>query len=169
MAADQLQQLRDIHLPDPPGWWPPAPGWWLVALLLMAALVWLIRRARSAQRRRRPLRRARRLYAGVYQRYQRGELSGREYLDQSNEVIKRALIHGLGEREARRASGEAWLALLDRHLDEPVFTRGPGRLLGNARFQPHIDSDAAAVHPLLEKLLERLLARLAPHTRGSSP
>lgn len=30
---DPLAQLRDIHLPDPIGWWPPAPGWWIVAIL----------------------------------------------------------------------------------------------------------------------------------------
>lgn len=156
MAADPLQQLRDIHVPEPPGWWPPAPGWWLLALAVLAAAVWLLWRQRLAARRRRPVERARRLYADVYRRYQEGEISGREYLDESNEVLKRALIHGLGEQQARRATGEAWLELLDAHLDEPAFTRGPGRLLGDARFQPRLAADVAALHPLLERLLGRL-------------
>ena len=158
MAADPLQQLRDIHVPEAPGWWPPAPGWWLLALLVAAACAWLIWRARQAQLRRRPIVAARQLYADVYRRFQRGELGAREYLDQSNELVKRVLIHGLGEREARRASGQAWLELLDRHLAEPAFTRGAGRLLGDARFQPRLEADAAAVHPLLERLLGRLAA-----------
>lgn len=155
-AADPLQKLHDIHVPAPPGWWPPAPGWWLLALLAAAALAWLVWRLRAAEQRRRPVLRARRLYTRVYARYQSGEIDAREYLDQSNELVKRVLIHGLGRVEARRATGQAWLELLDRHLDEPAFTSGPGRLLGNARFRPALDSDAAAVHPLLERLLTRL-------------
>lgn len=164
-AADPLQKLRDIHVPDPPGWWPPAPGWWLLALLAAAALVWLILRLRAAERRRRPIRRARRLYADLYQRYQSGEISGREYLHACNELIKRVLIHGLGERDARRATGRAWLELLDRHVDEPAFTLGPGRLLGNVRFNPRLAVDVAALHPLIE----RLLARLTAPRPGASP
>ncbi|HET9483332.1 MAG TPA: DUF4381 domain-containing protein, partial [Xanthomonadales bacterium] len=47
-------QLRDIHLPAEPSWWPPAPGWWLLAILVIAALVFLVR---FAWRKRRELRR----------------------------------------------------------------------------------------------------------------
>jgi hypothetical protein len=32
-------ELRDIHLPPPPGWWPPAPGWWVLAALLSIVIV----------------------------------------------------------------------------------------------------------------------------------
>lgn len=43
-----LDQLRDIHQPTPPPWWPPAPGWWLVATLVLGTLLatgwWLYRR-----------------------------------------------------------------------------------------------------------------------------
>ncbi|WP_058635645.1 DUF4381 domain-containing protein [Aureimonas ureilytica] len=49
----QLAQLRDIHLPQPIGWWPLAPGWWaliaLVCALSAAALVWTWMRRRSAR------------------------------------------------------------------------------------------------------------------------
>lgn len=158
MAPDPLQQLRDIHVPEPPGWWPPAPGWWLLAMLALVALAWLILKARAARRRRLPIRRARRLYGDLYGRYRRGEISARAYLHHSNELLKRVLIHGVGDDRARRASGRAWLELLDRHLREPAFTQGPGQLLGDARFRPRLRGDVDALHPLIE----RLLARLAP-------
>jgi len=49
----ELAQLRDIHLPQPIGWWPLAPGWWaliaLVCILSMVALVWSRMRRKSAR------------------------------------------------------------------------------------------------------------------------
>ena len=43
-GAELAAQLRDIHLPLPPSWWPPQPGWWLIALALLAACLWWLRR-----------------------------------------------------------------------------------------------------------------------------
>jgi hypothetical protein len=165
MAAESLQQLRDIHLPPPPGWWPPAPGWWLVGLLAAAACAWLIWRVRMMVRRRRPLRQARRLHAQMFQRLQDGEISGRDYVHQCNELLKRVLIHGLGEDAARRVSGAAWLDLLDAHMGETAFSEGPGAVLGNARFRPEVQVDASAVHARVESLLARL-TRQATRVRG---
>lgn len=58
-AADPLEQLRDIHLPEAIPWWPLAPGWWLLAFLtiglLALALTWFLRRRRSARYRREAL------------------------------------------------------------------------------------------------------------------
>lgn len=155
-AAEQLEKLRDIHLPQPPGWWPPAPGWWLLGLLAVLGCGWLLWWWRRRRQGLRPLRHGQRLYADVYQRYRAGELSDREYLDASNELLKRILIHGLGERAARRASGQRWLELLDHHLGEPAFSRGPGQLLGNDRFRPAQIGGAEQLHPLIEQLLGRL-------------
>lgn len=51
-----LDELRDIQLPAPPGWWPPAPGWWLLAALLLVlatiAALQLLRRHRARAYRR---------------------------------------------------------------------------------------------------------------------
>lgn len=35
----QLEQLRDIRLPEPVGWWPLAPGWWIALSVLCAAVL----------------------------------------------------------------------------------------------------------------------------------
>lgn len=37
----QLEQLKDIHLPQVISWYPFAPGWWLLLLLLLVAIAWL--------------------------------------------------------------------------------------------------------------------------------
>ena len=47
--------LRDIHLPEPIGWWPLAPGWWVsIVLIVLAAtiglIVWHWRKRRLVQR-----------------------------------------------------------------------------------------------------------------------
>lgn len=40
--AQQLEQLKDIHLPEPISWWPLAWGWWIVLVLLALVIVALI-------------------------------------------------------------------------------------------------------------------------------
>lgn len=41
--AQLLEQLRDIHLPEPSSWWPLALGWWLViGLFLLIAILGIL-------------------------------------------------------------------------------------------------------------------------------
>ncbi|MEJ2090486.1 MAG: DUF4381 domain-containing protein, partial [Gammaproteobacteria bacterium] len=91
MQPDLLQQLKDIHLPPDPTWWPPAPGWWLLALVAAAGLYYAIQFLRQAIERRRPIRRARAIYQELYSSYEKGLIDERTYLHQANELLKRLL------------------------------------------------------------------------------
>lgn len=52
-SAQLLSQLRDIHgAPEAP-FWPPAPGWWVLAVLVLLALAWTLRRLWRVWARRR--------------------------------------------------------------------------------------------------------------------
>jgi len=153
MQPDLLQQLRDLHMPADPAWWPPAPGWWLLAAAALGALVMLLRHLVRRHRRERPFREARRLYADLHARYRAGAIDEKTYLHGSNELLKRLVIFGIRAPRARRANDEAWLALLDELSDSKAFTSGPGRALGNQRFSAHPEADLEALHPLLSRFL----------------
>ena len=47
-----LDQLKDVHLPPPPSWWPPALGYWVVAGALCVAVLAVIAYRIITKRRR---------------------------------------------------------------------------------------------------------------------
>jgi hypothetical protein len=161
MTPDRLQQLRDIHVPDPPGLWPPAPGWWLLGVIVIAAAVYAAWRLGREAQRRRPIRHARVLYTRIHQRHCQGELSAEGYLNGANELLKRLLIHAFGDDAARHASGDDWLRLLDRYAGEAAFSEGAGRALGDDRFRPGAEVDVEALHGRIEALLQKTLSQRA--------
>lgn len=126
-VANATVQLRDIHVPDPIGWWPPAPGWWVLVLLVLvavAASVWWWQRRRQrhipVQAALSELDRIEQAYQGDTQQLVR-ELSG---------VLRRIAINFYGRQRVAGLSGERWLRFLDEQgIDEQgesspaIFTR----------------------------------------------
>jgi hypothetical protein len=113
--------LRDIHLPAEPSWWPPAPGWWLLAALALVAIV---------------------LAIGWWRRHRRVRGRQQQILDQLERQVRRHRedgnlpgllrdMHQLLRRVARqhdpRATGqrgEAWRRTLARvPVDAPTLQR----------------------------------------------
>ncbi|MEM7003859.1 MAG: DUF4381 domain-containing protein [Pseudomonadota bacterium] len=156
MQSDPLQQLKDIHLPADPSWWPPAPGWWLLALLLTALLIWGIRKVYQAWQSGAPIRIARKLHAANTQAVQAGQLSAQEYAHQSNELLKRLLVRALGRTDLAQPAAQDWLEALDEISGSDSFTNGPGQALGPSRFQAHIEVDAEALDSAIQGLLQKV-------------
>lgn len=153
MNSDPLQQLRDIHLPADPGWWPPAPGWWLLGLLLLALLVYGGIKLYQAWQRRRPIRAARALHAQYTQALKRGELPPLEYANLCNALLKRLIVKAYGNNGLANQSGEAWLKTLDGISGENSFSQGAGRALGSERYRRQADIDGNALAEVIERLL----------------
>lgn len=151
-----MNGLRDIHEPLPPGWWPPAPGWWLVALLLVVAFAWALRRALRQRRLTAPYRAARGRFAVLERRRAAGEIEPRAFADAANALLKGLLVEAEQRADAVRASGDAWLALLRERCRDGAFTNAPGRLLGDDRFRRTLDGDADELAALLRRTLDRL-------------
>ena len=145
-------ELRDIHLPPPPGWWPPAPGWWLVAAVVIGLLAWFALRLRSRALQRRQKRR-------VLRELEREIAPARNdpsALAATLSAFLRRLTR-IGHGEAAALAGEHWLAQLDRCAGSEEFTRGVGRVLIDAPYRRSADYDGAALIALVRRCVQRML------------
>ena len=156
--------LRDLHLPEPVGWWPLAPGWWVVLALLAAGLVWLAWRWYRAWQFEAPRRHALRELARIEA----------EYLEHRNpvelgkalsELLRRGMLAYAPRADMAGLTGEAWLAWLDEGMSVPYFhTEGGKSLLSLPYRRPdedHSDVDVGA-------LIAAVRLRLGTPLRGAA-
>jgi len=154
-------ELRDIHLPATPDWWPPAPGWWLLALALLVALAFGVRACWRFERRRRWRARVRAELERIADAHARSADAQQLSIALSN-LLRRA--SRLLAPHAAALHGEAWLDFLDTGLpkgeaDAAPFRRGAGRALLDAPYRRSDDPHAAAVDAgALVALVRRWLA-----------
>ena len=91
MQDNPLQQLRDVHTPVAPEWWPPAPGWWLLCIAAVVGTVFISKRLWRAHRARSPIRSARTLIGELKASHNQGQIDTLRYVHDCNEVLKRLL------------------------------------------------------------------------------
>ena len=135
MQDNPLQQLRDVHAPMAPEWWPPAPGWWLLGIAVIASTVFICRLLWRAYRARQPIRSARTLIDQLKENHQQGRIDTLHYVHETNEVLKRLLVNALGIRHLAATSDEQWLGALDTIVGDCAFSEGHGKIFGAQRFR----------------------------------
>ena len=145
MQENPLQQLRDVHLPLEPGWWPPAPGWWLLTCICIVAVFFLGLTAWRGHKRKRPIRSAKVLLEDTLT----------DYVNRANEILKRLLVMALGIRSLATTSNEDWLRALDRISGSNDFSQNCGYILGHARFAPAATTDIETLHQSISRVLDR--------------
>lgn len=111
IPQDPLAGLKDIHLPPQPGWWPPALGWWLIAILVVAITIFLLRKWQQRQARLRPIKLAlkelKSLNFNVTETTQRQLL-----LQQVSALLRRFSLAFFGQKEIAELCGQPWLNFL---------------------------------------------------------
>jgi len=151
--TELLQQLRDIQTPPTPDRWPPAFGWWLLALLGLAALVWLGIQMWTAwrrwQRRQRQLRQLRQLFQACPAAQLSTELSI---------LLRRLALTRFPREQVAGLHGEDWLRFLDKSSATDQFSQGAGRILLSAPYrQPTAANNERRQR--LQRLAERWIKR----------
>lgn len=143
MTRDELlERLQPLPLPVEPGPWPPAIAWWiLLGLLILGGLCWLLW---LAQRHRyRHYYQARTTLDAIADAY-RNHHDAQRLLLQLACWLREFVITTHPDPDIKTMHGDEWLAFLERDLPGPSFSRGPGRVFGEAlyRAEPQFDSQA---------------------------
>ena len=154
-SEDLLNQLADIHLPEPVSFWPPAPGWWVLAVLLLVAGVLALRWYARERARREIVGYALAELERCYQRYAASddvEASPDErklrYVNEVNSVLRRvALVHFPGANVASLA-GREWVDFIRENGDSSKLDDELAVALSYGRFQTRCDVNTEALYDL---------------------
>lgn len=155
MDPEQIP-LRDLHLPDPVGWWPPAPGWWVLFGLVVLGILFVFYRAWVRWR----INAARRIALGELARLEgswRAAPNPVLLATRLSELLRRTMLAYAPRKDIAGLTGQAWLQWLDRGLDEKPFTEGAGRLI---RELPYRRADEGPGELDVDGLLEAVRQRL---------
>ena len=158
-AAQVLEGLHDIVVPQAVAWTPQTVGWYvlLVTVLAIAARVAVMRRRRRIVNRYR--REALDVLAVIENDVATPELRSAA-LARLPALLKQVALSVVSRAEAASLTGEKWLTFLDDGYGGDGFTRGPGRLLPTLAYRSSDTLEAISDQQATELLdLTRLWIR----------
>lgn len=144
MQQNPLDQLKDIHLPDPISIWPLGMGWWvLIALIIcfVALTVWWIKKNQWKR-------------VAKQQLLSYEPVASVDYYYQINRSLKQIAVQRFGAQCAQ-LSGPRWLEFLDDQLKDPLFSREVPEF-GEAPDNPNAKPDPESVQRIALLWLKKL-------------
>ena len=159
--AETLEQLRDVHPPQAPGFWPPAPGWWLLAGFVAIALGWAgwhLWRHRQRARWRNEV-----MDSLTALENSREAASDPMWLvAEVSVLLRRVALCGHDRDDVAGLSGASWLAFLDRTGGGGQFAEGAGRILATGPYARREEFDAEGLLAVSRRWLEHNLRAMGP-------
>ena len=134
--AQALAQLRDIHEPAIPPFWPIPIGWWILAVSIIVVIVCLTWWWRSRYANDRPYRTIRETASELRDLYRNGQLSDQAFVESANRLYKHLLVNVEAVPGSVQADGLLWLNMLADRFNNEAFVAGPGKCLGTVRYRP---------------------------------
>ncbi|MBO1924827.1 DUF4381 domain-containing protein [Thiomicrorhabdus sp. 6S3-12] len=108
MNPEVLQQLHDIHLPDPIGWWPLAFAWWILLLSITSIIIGVIWYFTDLRRRNVYRRQAQETLQSIMH----SEQSSNQKIMHINALLKQVAITAYGRRRVAALHQQQWIDFL---------------------------------------------------------
>lgn len=126
--SQQLQNLRDIHMPEPVGFWPLAPGWYVLAVILLLLLLYVGYVIYRRHQRGRAKREALSLLLEYERQYAAGSETG-VISAQISELLRRVALVYYPRARVAGLSGLPWIAFLNETSSKINFNEISGLIL----------------------------------------
>ncbi len=153
-SSRPLQDLRDVHLPDPIALWPPAPGWWMVfGLVVTGAIVLMWVRVYRGRTKARRLAMAELRTVKQHYDIHRDE---QWVVQRLSGIVRRYALAIFPRTEVAGLVGSSWLQFLDRTGRTNQFTEGAGHLLSSGPYRHQVSVSAVELVPLVEHWIQRV-------------
>jgi len=149
----QALELKDIHTPALPEFWPPAPGWWLVAILTISLLIW----GGFALRHYRQLRRQRQQVLALLTQLEEefDPSQAAHHLGELSILLRRVALTRYPRQQVAALTGSEWLKFLDKTGGNGQFSSGPGQILATGPYQTNVTIDIEPLVPLLRSWIKQ--------------
>jgi len=141
MDKTQGLQLRDIHLPSDPGFWPLAPGWWLLIVLLLIVGYLIVRKVINMRQRKHTIQLLQDKLLRLRENFNQHKSKHRLAVEISD-LLKRFVRHILHDSQATALSGGEWINYLNELTHSEVFDEFKQELT-QAQYSPIIDYDVS--------------------------
>lgn len=145
-SVPPVLDLRDVHAPPFPDFWPPAPGWWIAAVLLAGVLVivsvQLYRRYRLRRLRRQVLATLDTLTAGYSSEASVG------FVTDVSTLLRRVALRRFPRRRVAALFGADWCRFLDETGGNGGFSQGAGQVLASGPYAARVDVDSEGLTTL---------------------
>lgn len=150
--AQELVQLRDIHLPEPIGWWPLASGWYLLAVLMLISLIIVIFFAIRYYINGRAKRQAIHLLTDYQQQYRQD--NGQLIAARISELLKRVALVYFPREKVASLQGDEWIAFLTNTSKGLNFEKVRIELL-DMPYQPALSKDLSLLIKMVRNWIKQ--------------
>ena len=146
--------IRDIHLPDLPGWWPIATGWWWLLALFIVLLI-VVPRIVNKLRTRSLSQLAQHDFSAIQKAY-RLDNDKTRLLQDLSVLLRRISMSYLSRRQVAGLTGDSWVHQLDTLTSDTGLARQFGHLLTVDVYQQRPDFDADELLKCCQQWLQAL-------------
>ena len=150
-VADPLEQLRDIHLPEPVSWWPPAPGWWILAILFLGLIAACSLWYRSPSLR--AYRQARKELSNLREQHKVFQ-DDVTLVTELSVLLRRYALAVFGRKRVASLIGDVWMTFLNKKGKTVGFTEGAGKVLLTVPYGGRDQVEAHALLSLVEQWMK---------------
>lgn len=134
-------ELRDIHLPTDPSYWPLAPGWWVLIVIALILAYFLLKKLAKIRKTNHINNLMQQELSAVRESYTKHNDKHQLAVDIST-LLNRFVIHVLKDSRASSLTGDSWIAYLNSRVQSEVFDDFQNELT-QAQYQKEVDFDAS--------------------------